>query len=141
MKRFNKFSKKIYYGLRFLFVLCLRKPEVSSVAYVAKREKVPVKYLESVAGDLRRAGLIDVKKGAGGGYLPLLPLKAISLADVVAALEDQGERSFEVTSPESKAVANFLYDTGDFLHGKLADIKLDELTNYYKDESALMYHI
>ena len=39
-----------------------------SIASVAKSSSVPPAYLEQLIGPLRRAGLVESKRGARGGY-------------------------------------------------------------------------
>lgn len=54
---------------------------------VARRQGIPEPYLEQLLLALRRAALVRSYRGPGGGYTLTRPPAAISLADVVAALE------------------------------------------------------
>ncbi len=51
------------------------------------RQGIPEPYLEQLLLALRRAALVRSYRGPGGGYTLTRPPGAISLADVVAALE------------------------------------------------------
>jgi Rrf2 family iron-sulfur cluster assembly transcriptional regulator len=54
---------------------------------IAARQGIPEPYLEQLLLALRRAALVRSYRGPGGGYTLTRPPGAISLADVVAALE------------------------------------------------------
>jgi Rrf2 family protein len=54
---------------------------------VAKAQGIPEPYLEQLLLALRRSSLVKSYRGPGGGYTLTRPPAAISLADIVAALE------------------------------------------------------
>jgi Rrf2 family iron-sulfur cluster assembly transcriptional regulator len=54
---------------------------------IAQRQGIPEPYLEQLLLALRRAALVRSYRGPGGGYTLTRPPAAVSLADVVAALE------------------------------------------------------
>ena len=54
---------------------------------VAERQGIPLRYLEQILQELRRTGLVEAKRGPGGGYALARPPEAIRLSDVVVALE------------------------------------------------------
>jgi Rrf2 family protein len=53
----------------------------------AERQGVPLRYLEQILQDLRRAGLVEGKRGPGGGYALARAASEVRLSDVVAALD------------------------------------------------------
>ena len=54
---------------------------------VAERQGIPLRYLEQILQELRRTGLVEAKRGPGGGYALARPPEAIRLSDVVVALD------------------------------------------------------
>jgi Rrf2 family protein len=58
----------------------------------ARRAGDSQKFLEQVAGSLRKAGLIKAQRGATGGYRLNRPAKAISIAEVLDAIEGPTDR-------------------------------------------------
>ena len=48
---------------------------------------IPPKFLENILGDLRHAGLVQSRRGAEGGYALARPANAITVADVIRAVE------------------------------------------------------
>ena len=54
-----------------------------SISQIATEEHIPKKFLEQILLDLRNAGLLCSKKGAGGGYSLIKDPKEIVLAKVL----------------------------------------------------------
>ncbi len=76
------------YGLRALIRLAeQRGGGVLSAARIAREEGVPLKYLERILAELRRAGLVTSQAGARGGYRLARAPEAITAGEVVRALD------------------------------------------------------
>ncbi|MEJ8853510.1 Rrf2 family transcriptional regulator [Variovorax robiniae] len=58
-----------------------------SLATMSERQQVSVSYLEHLFGNLRRHGLVSATRGPGGGYRLGRDAAAISVADIVRAVE------------------------------------------------------
>jgi Rrf2 family protein len=54
---------------------------------VSERQGIPLRYLEQILQDLRRAGLVDAKRGPGGGYALARPPAEVRVDEVVEALD------------------------------------------------------
>jgi Rrf2 family protein len=54
---------------------------------IARAQGIPAKYLENLLADLRRARLIASQRGSNGGYRLARPASAITLADVIRAID------------------------------------------------------
>jgi len=54
---------------------------------IAQAQEIPVNFLENILRDLRRAGLVESRRGQAGGYLLARPPAEISIADVIRAVE------------------------------------------------------
>ena len=81
-----KLSRKVKYGIRLL--RGLDEKEVRSLKEIAIKEKLPEKFGERIANELRRVGLIKVKRGRGGGYVLAKSLKKISAWEVIEGLDE-----------------------------------------------------
>ena len=57
------------------------------IAEIAEREAIPRKFLEVILRDLRHGGLLDSRKGRGGGYALRHSPANISVASVLEALD------------------------------------------------------
>ena len=82
------FSTRAEYGVRVMVDLA-RRGGVDPVPLgeIADGEGLPLAYLEHLVARLRRAGLIESRRGARGGYLLARPAREITMAEVVEALE------------------------------------------------------
>ncbi|RMI34279.1 RrF2 family transcriptional regulator [Nocardia stercoris] len=54
---------------------------------ISAAQDIPAKVLETVAAELRRAGLVVSRRGPDGGYRLSRPATEISVADVIRAVE------------------------------------------------------
>ena len=54
---------------------------------LAQAQSIPLNFLENILRDLRRAGLVESRRGQAGGYLLARPADEISIADVIRAVE------------------------------------------------------
>ena len=54
---------------------------------LARQEDLPLPYLEQIAAQLRRAGLVASRMGVKGGYALARRPETVSMADIVRSLE------------------------------------------------------
>jgi Rrf2 family transcriptional regulator, cysteine metabolism repressor len=88
------FSTKAEYGVRVMVALAQRTREerdgeepVVPLAEIAERDGLPLAYLEHLVARLRKAGLIESRRGSRGGYMLARAASEITMAEVVEALE------------------------------------------------------
>jgi Rrf2 family protein len=81
-------SKKSKYGLKALLVLgqeAGRGPVL--VSDIAQREAIPQKFLEAILLELKRHGIVESKKGKGGGYFLRRRPADITFGEVIRVLD------------------------------------------------------
>lgn len=88
------FSQTVEYALRAMVQLAGEAPEACTTQHIAETTRVPGAYLAKVLQSLRRAGLINSRRGVGGGVKLARPPKKINLLEVINAVEPL-ERSVE----------------------------------------------
>ena len=82
------FSTKAEYGVRVMVELARRAGEEPvPLAEIASHDGLPLAYLEHLVARLRKAGLVDSRRGSRGGYLLARPAHEIAMAEIVEALE------------------------------------------------------
>lgn len=87
------FSTKAEYGVRVMVELARRADAEGagggpiSLAEIAEHDGMPLAYLEHLVARLRKAGLVDSRRGSRGGYLLARSPAEITMAEVVEALE------------------------------------------------------
>ena len=83
-----RLSKKTEYALRALAELAVNQGNGTLHAQeLARREKIPVKFLEQILLTLRKAGILQSRRGAGGGYTLNRSPEGISLGEVVQVID------------------------------------------------------
>jgi Rrf2 family transcriptional regulator, cysteine metabolism repressor len=82
------FSTKAEYGVRVMAHLARSGSDSPiSLGTVADSEGLPLAYLEHLVQRLRKAGLVQSRRGAHGGYTLAREAGDITMAEVVRALE------------------------------------------------------
>jgi Rrf2 family protein len=81
------FSQTVEYALRAMAHMASVAPGACTTKQIAAETKVPGAYLAKVLQSMRRAGLINSRRGVGGGVSLARPAKKINLWEVVNAVE------------------------------------------------------
>jgi Rrf2 family protein len=81
-------SNKAKYAFRALLAVAA-EPEGGSLtsAEIARRHSIPHKFLEQILLDLKKAGILDSRRGKSGGYVMLRPADTISFGEVLRLFE------------------------------------------------------
>ncbi len=81
-------SKKTQYAFKALmFMAQMEKEGPILIAEIAEKKKIPLKFLENILLELKHAGILDSKKGKGGGYFFKESPAEIPLATVMRLLD------------------------------------------------------
>lgn len=90
-------SVKSEYALRALFDLASQQLAAQShsgasppvkIADIAKRQKIPQKFLELILAGLKQSGFVDSRRGADGGYLLARSPDSITIGEVLRSVEN-----------------------------------------------------
>ena len=83
-------STKGSYGLAAMYELALNYGRGHlQIRDIAEKANIPQNYLEQILSTLRKEGLIQSIRGAGGGYLLAKAPNTISVFDILVALEGE----------------------------------------------------
>jgi Rrf2 family cysteine metabolism transcriptional repressor len=83
-----RISAKGEYAIRALLDLAVHHGEgLVPIQEVARRQSIPQRYLEQVLLLLKRAGILESKRGSAGGYQLVRSPAGISVGDVLRAVE------------------------------------------------------
>ncbi|MDX3545215.1 RrF2 family transcriptional regulator [Streptomyces europaeiscabiei] len=98
-----RISARADYAVRAVLEVAVRQDNgpVKAEA-IATVQEIPHKFLEGILGDLRRGGLVTSRRGGSGGYLLAREPSAITVADVIRAVDGpivsvRGERPTGLT--------------------------------------------
>lgn len=138
-----KFSNKIKYGLQFLLFISVDSEPHTDIQRAALSCDISHKFLEAIAVDLKKQGLVIVKRGAGGGYKLAKKVDEITLADVVRALNKKKPK--EETSKNEitqQVIDRILSKTQQDFWNKMENVTLLDMQKiYYEDSDKIMYYI
>ena len=83
-----KLSTRGRYGIHTMYDLALNADSgPQSIKAIAERQGIPEAYLEQLVAVLKRAELVTSTRGAQGGYVLARAPEAITVGDVLRALE------------------------------------------------------
>jgi Rrf2 family protein len=81
-------SKKTQYGLKALGYLAANYGEGPVlISEIAAKKKIPIKFLENILLQLKSQGILESKKGKGGGYFLADHPKRTTLAKAIRIIE------------------------------------------------------
>ena len=81
-------SVKGEYALQAIFDLAAQRPgEPVRIADIARRQKIPQKFLELILAGLKQGGFVESRRGAEGGYLLARAADSITVGEVLRFVE------------------------------------------------------
>lgn len=81
-------SVKGEYALEALFDLTAHQTgEPVKIADIARRQRIPQKFLELILASLKQGGFVESRRGAEGGYLLARPPDSITVGEVLRFIE------------------------------------------------------
>ena len=70
------------------------------IADIARRQKIPQKFLELILAGLKQSGFVDSRRGAEGGYLLAKPIDSITVGEVLRAVENVKHHPRDAKTPD-----------------------------------------
>ena len=138
-------SNKAKYGIRVMMYIATSSETTTTVQSIFKIEDVSKRYLEQIFSDLKKQGLVRSIKGKHGGYYIAKELSAITVQDIIEALE--GDLNLGTLPTEGQAeiedvTKRLLWQplqnqVGTFLGG----ITLEQLVTEYRETQSNMFYI
>ena len=145
-----RISAKGEYGIRAMLDLTLHHGRgLVPIQEIAQRQGIPQRYLEQVLLLLRRAGFLESKRGATGGYQLVKPPDEVSVGDVlraidgrVAVLEVAGRRRGDASpEPDLAALWQDVADAVGAVIDRLTFAELADRARARRSPHRAVYHI
>jgi Rrf2 family transcriptional regulator, iron-sulfur cluster assembly transcription factor len=130
-----RMSTKGRFAVNAIIDLALRESAGPvALASIGERQRISLSYLEQLFGKLKRAGVVDSTRGPGGGYTLGRAASAISVADIVLAVDEgadaQGDDERDAAKAEAGAHTRELWKQLDAVMLKhMAGITLEQLVS------------
>ena len=81
-------TQKSKYALRATLELAVRFGHgPTSIGQLAKAQAIPARFLEAILAQLKRAGLVESRRGNEGGYVLARPPSRVSMGDVLRVVQ------------------------------------------------------
>lgn len=105
-----KLSSRTQYAIKAMLELANSPKNSISLNSLSTTQNISLSYLEQIFAALRKNQLVNSVRGPGGGYLIAKPLEAITIADIVIAIDPQLSKcaEFQGDNNMSKAMWNAL---------------------------------
>lgn len=138
-----RFSNRLKYGLQFLLYLDVDIENYTDIQRAAIACEIPQKFLESIAVDLKKSGILEVKRGAGGGYRLTRHPSEVLLSDVVKTLDRSEPKTYKKSMELThKVVVDTLDHSIDEFWQQLSKVNLEQMQErYYENVDKIMYYI
>jgi Rrf2 family protein len=88
-----RITAKGEYAAKAVLYLSLRHPDVVTIPEMAGRHRIPGKYLEHILQALRRAGIVESRRGVRGGYRLARAPEKISVGQVLRVVDGRFSQS------------------------------------------------
>jgi Rrf2 family protein len=82
-----RISAKADYAVRAAVELAVAGEGPLKGELISQAQKIPLKFLENILGELKHAGLVRSQRGTEGGYWLAIPADEITIADIIRAVE------------------------------------------------------
>jgi Rrf2 family protein len=145
-------SAKGEYAIKALLDLALRDKEgLQPIQEIAARQGIPQRYLEQVLLQLKRAGLLESRRGSAGGYRLGRPSDQVTVGAVLRAVEgslvgtEPARRGARQARGEFAGDLSDLWrDIGEAVSAVVDRVTLEDLRRRAEERRATarpMYHI
>jgi Rrf2 family protein len=123
-----RISAKVDYAVRALIEVARGEGAAVKAGEIAETQGIPVRFLGTVLTQLRRAGLVDSRRGGDGGYWLARPSSEICVADVIAAMD--GEVIDVRALPDPRSDTHAMWEaTAHNVRSVLATFTIADLAN------------
>jgi Rrf2 family transcriptional regulator, cysteine metabolism repressor len=114
-------SVKGEYALQAIFDLSANAGgEPVKIAEIARRQKIPQKFLELILASLKQGGFVESRRGAEGGYMLARRAESISVGDVLHFVEGRQEERARLRKRADSPFSN-LWERADLAIDSVLD--------------------
>jgi len=127
-------SVKGEYALLAILDLATQRPgEPVKIAAIARRQKIPQKFLELILSALKQGGFVESRRGAEGGYLLARPPEAITVGEVLRYMESGRSRKTSSSRPNISPFASMWAEVESAVSGILNGNNFAEIARSWQE--------
>lgn len=137
-----KITARVDYAVLAVFELALHAPgDRVQAREIAENQQIPLRFLEQILIQLKRAGLVQSIRGAAGGYMLAKTASDITLKDVLEAVEGELALLDPRLNPNS-TVLRVWKEIEEELLEKLRSITIENLVRRkIREDKVIVYQI
>jgi Rrf2 family protein len=148
-----KVSQRVTYGIMAAVDLAMNANEAPIQARaIARRQAIPIRFLEQVLNAMKKAGVVDSLRGSQGGYVLMKEPSTLSVADVLEALDGpvfhhaiQNQAGFDRPVTKQELLLGHVWEQVEAAERQvLSQITIEQLASRQRAMEAQrtpMYHI
>jgi Rrf2 family transcriptional regulator, cysteine metabolism repressor len=131
-------SVKGEYALHAIFDLALQQPgEPIKIADIARRQKIPQKFLELILAGLKQGGFVESRRGAEGGYMLARAPESITVGQVVRYVESPKPNKHGPKQPTGDPLAETWRRVDQAVSNVIDSTSFAELVRNWRDRQAI----
>jgi Rrf2 family transcriptional regulator, cysteine metabolism repressor len=128
-------SVKGEYALQAIFDLASHaSTEPVKIAEIARRQKIPQKFLELILASLKQGGFVESRRGAEGGYLLSKRPEAITVSEVLRFVEGRQEERARLRKKNDSPFSDLWESVDLAIDGVLDSATFALLVREWKDK-------
>jgi Rrf2 family cysteine metabolism transcriptional repressor len=128
-------SVKGEYALQAIFDLASNPTkEPVKIAEIARRQKIPQKFLELILASLKQGGFVESRRGAEGGYLLSKRAETITIGEVLRFVEGRQEERSRLRRQNDSAFAELWERVDQAMDSVLDTTSFAQLAREWKEK-------
>jgi Rrf2 family protein len=128
-------SVKGEYALQAIFDLASNPTkEPVKIAEIARRQKIPQKFLELILASLKQGGFVESRRGAEGGYLLSKRAESITIGEVLRFVEGRQEERSRLRRQNDSAFADLWERVDQAMDNVLDSTSFAQLAREWKEK-------
>ncbi len=139
-----KISAESDYACRALLELALNWPgrKLVQISVIAKKQNIPIKYLEQILLELKNIGMVESARGKQGGYRLVKEPRKISLGEVMRKTRGPLLQIADAAEKRESVFTPIWNETEEAIAKVLDKINFEDIANKAKStEGAMVYQI
>lgn len=137
-----RITARVDYAILAVFELALHaKGRRMQARELSEKQQIPLRFLEQILIQLKKAGLVESARGSNGGYMLAQQPDRISLAEIIAAVEGEVTLIDSRVNPSS-VLSQVWKEIEQSLLSQLESVSVQDLVRRkIQQEQVIVYHI
>ena len=137
-----RITARVDYAILAVFELALHaKGRRMQARELSEKQQIPLRFLEQILIQLKKAGLVESARGSNGGYMLAQQPDRISLAEIIAAVEGEVTLIDSRVNPSS-VLRQVWKEIEQSLLTQLESVSVQDLVRRkIQQEQVIVYHI